>query len=42
MAHIKDYQTFRLFKIGSQSLASHTFVPVHMCFGVEFELRRKS
>ena len=42
MAHIKGFQKFRPSKIGSKYPAGHTFVPVHMCFDVKFDLRSKS
>ena len=38
MAQIKDLHTLCPLKRGSKALSDHTFVPVHMCFGVKFDL----
>ena len=42
MDQIRDFHTFRPLKIFSKSPADNTFVPVHMCFGVKFDLMRKA
>ena len=42
MSHINYFQTFRTFKRGYKAPDDHTFVPVHMRFGVKFDLGRKA
>ena len=40
MNQIKYFHTFRPSNIGSKAPADHNFVPVNMCFGVKFYLRK--
>ena len=40
--NIKDLYTFSTLKRGFKDTYDHEFVPVHMCFDVESDLRKKS
>ena len=40
--NIKDLYTFSTLKKGFKDTYDHEFVPFHMCFDVESDLRKKS
>ena len=42
ISHIEDFNIPKPLNKGIKDSADHTFVPVHMCFGVKFDLRRKA
>ena len=41
MGQIMDFKTFKPLLKGSKPPSGHTFVPVHLCFDVKFDLRCK-
>ena len=42
MLQIRDFKTFKALPRGTKRPKGYTFVPVHLCFDVKFDLRRKA